>query len=149
MCLGTILNTICIVINAYLLAFVIKSKGCRKAVKKPLFWIFMLCEIMNVCLLTSDTLNFALIDYTVRRAIMISAWTLRSLVLILICIFFFHRSRKLVHSDDASRILKVQYIVWGATGCVYLLKCKFLTLRVRFLGVNFSNRIENLSQERC
>ena len=51
---------------------------------------------------------------------MLGAWTLKCIVLILVCIYFFRRSRKLVLPMDAVRIRNVQYISWGAWGFAYI-----------------------------
>ena len=84
------------------------------------FWIICFCQVMVVCLLVTDIFNLSAASYTFRRSIMLGAWTLRSIVLILVCIYFFRRSRKLVLPDDAVRIRKIQYVSWGAWGCAYL-----------------------------
>ena len=119
-CLCTAINAVCVVINVYLLAFTIKSQGLGKAVKHVRFWIFCTGQVMVVCLLVTDIFNLADANYTLRRAISLGAWTLRCVVLILLCIYFFRRSRKLVLPDDAVRIRKVQYVSWGAWGCAYV-----------------------------
>ena len=112
----------CIVLNVYLLAFTVKSQGIGKAVKHVRFWIICLCQVMVVCLLMTNIFNLAYIvkSQTFRRSIILGAWTLKCIVLILVCIYFFRRSRKLVLPDDAVKIRKIQYISWGAWGCAYL-----------------------------
>ena len=119
-CLCTLINSVCIVFNVYLIAFIVKSQGWRKAMRHERFWMFSCTMIMNVCLLAGDTFNLMILSQRVRRALLILAWTLRSLCLILVCYYFFIRSRKLILDKDEQWMRKVQYWVWGAIGLAYL-----------------------------
>ena len=60
-CISTVINAVCIVVNIYLLAFTIKSQGIRKAVKHVRFWIICLCLVMVVCLLVTSIFNLSYI----------------------------------------------------------------------------------------
>ena len=62
---------------------------------------------MNVCLLAGDTFNLMILSQTVRRILLILAWTLRSLCLILVCYYFFLRSRKLILVKDERWMRKI------------------------------------------
>ena len=95
-CLCIVFNIICIVVNVYLLAFILASHGWGKAVRNLRFWIFALTLILNISLLTSDTFNFGTISDTFRRVLIIFDWTIKSAVLLTVSYYFTRQSRQLV-----------------------------------------------------
>ena len=92
------------------------------------FWIFTLTLIMNVFLLIGDTFNFTNLKPVVLRFLLVISWTLKSVVLLCICYFFFRKSRKLLLIEDEKKLRTLQMWVWGGIGIAYLCLLTFFVV---------------------